>query len=296
MRTLLSKIGVDKSDVEYILRADEACGDAIDKISKAYFAKKIEMKDALEQVATYATEDFHKYVLNLLFWLHTVPMMAVEYEKRGLPEDLLYETMSDLSTKMRECRELRGCTGIEETWYFLFTDIKLFSMGRLQFKKDEFLHTHYSNHGITIQKGDRVYACHIPSSGKLSRELYLDSFQRAYEFYKPELNGTVIPIVCASYLFYPPYMEKVFPEKSNIRRFANEFDLLLTRKYQTFGDCWRIFNRRFEGTTKGLPTDNELRRNFVKYIDEGGDFGYGYGILLYDGEKKEVLPGLKDEV
>ena len=247
------------------------------------------MQDALAEVATHATEDFHKYVLNLLFWLHTIPLMAVEYEKRGIPEELLYETMTDLSTKIRECREMRGCTGIEETWYFLFTDIRLFGLGRLQFKTDEFVYDHYCAHGITLNKGDRVYACHIPGSGKLTKESYMASFQRAYEFYKPQLNGSIIPIVCSSYLFYPPHLEKVFPEKSNIRQFVSEFDILLSRKYQTFGDCWRIFNRKYEGTSKGLPTDNSLRKNFVKYIDDGGDFGYGYGILLYDGEKKEIL-------
>lgn len=37
MRTLLSKIGIDKSDVEYILRADEALGETIAKISRAFF-------------------------------------------------------------------------------------------------------------------------------------------------------------------------------------------------------------------------------------------------------------------
>lgn len=289
MRTLLPKIGIEPADHEFILRANEALGSQISGISYAYFTKEIDRQTALAQVATYVNGDFHKYVLNLLFWLHTIPLMAVEYQKRGIPEHILYESMTDISYKIRECRQMRGATGVDDDWYFLFTDIRLFGLGRLQFEVAEFKHDHYPSEYLSLVKGDRVYSCHIPSSGKLTKEAYMDSFQRAYEFFKPELSGTVIPIVCCSYLLWPAYLQKVFPEHSNIRQFVKEFDLLFSRPYDTFGDCWRIFNRRFEGNSKGLPTDNELRRNFVKYIDEGGDFGYGYGILLYDGEKKEVL-------
>ncbi len=289
MYALLSKIGIPKDDHQYILRANEAVGTQIATLSKAFFTKELDRKEALSLVAAFATEDYHKYVLNLLFWLHTIPLMAEEYEKRGIPENILYESMTDISYKMRECRQMRGVTGLDEDWFFLFTEIRLFGLGRLQYEVAEFKHDHYRNEHISLKQGDRVYSCHIPSSGKLTKELYLDSFQRAYEFFKRDLTGTVIPIVCSSYLFWPPYMEQVFPVNSNIRQFVSEFDILFTRNYATFGDCWRIFNRHFDGTSKGLPTDNALQRNFVKYIDAGGDFGYGYGILLYDGEKKEIL-------
>ena len=289
MRSLLSKIGISETDFEYILRAEESLGTQVKALSEAFFFQRLDRMEALAQVAALATEEFHKYVLNLLFWLHTIPLMSVEYEKRGIPEEILYESMTDISYKMRECRQMRGATGLEEDWFFLFTDIRLFGLGRLQYEVAEFQHDQYTKHGICLKKGDRVYSCHIPSSGKLSKELYMASFQRAYEFFKSELTGPVIPIVCCSYLLWPPYLESVFPAQSNIRQFVSEFQLLFSRDYTTFGDCWRIFNRRFEGGSKGLPTDTALRKNFVKYIDAGGNFGYGYGILLYDGVKKDIL-------
>ena len=52
-----------------------------------------------------------------------------------------------------------------------------------------------------------------------------------------------------------------------------------------FADCWRVFNKMYEGTSKGLPDDNSLRRNMINYIDDYGVFGIGEGIILFDGEK-----------
>lgn len=297
MRELLKKIGIDKSDVEYILRADEALGDEIRKIAEEYYSVKGKdrnesYKRAIEygkRAEACGTEIFHKYTAHLLFWIHCIPLMKEDYEKNGIPEEILYETMSDLSCKIRECRELHGVTGTFEDWYFLFTDIELFGLGRLQYELACFVPDEYKKGDFELKKGDRVYSCHIPSTGKLTKELYMESLHRAYEFFRDELRGSVLPVVCSSYLLWPKYLEKVFPENSNIARFVKEFEILAVHNYSTFGDCCRIFNREFDGTTEKLARENSLQRNFIKYIDEGGDFGYGYGILLYDGEKHEIL-------
>ncbi len=51
-----------------------------------------------------------------------------------------------------------------------------------------------------------------------------------------------------------------------------------------FSDCWRVFNKPYEGSSKGLPDDTSLRRNMINYIDNYGVFGIGDGIALFDGE------------
>ena len=91
MRSLLSKIGISETDFEYILRAEESLGTQVKALSEAFFFQRLDRMEALAQVAALATEEFHKYVLNLLFWLHTIPLMSVEYEKRGIPEEILVE-------------------------------------------------------------------------------------------------------------------------------------------------------------------------------------------------------------
>ena len=68
------------------------------------------------------------------------------------------------------------------------------------------------------------------------------------------------------------------------------FDIIdTTSTGNVFDDGWRVFNKMYEGTTKDLPVDNSLRLRFVEYINSGGDFGYGYGIILYDGKQKKII-------
>lgn len=118
----------------------------------------------------------------------------------------------------------------------------------------------------------------------------MESFQKAYEFFKPDISGNIIPIISDTWLFYKPYIDQVFPAKSNLKQFANLFDIIDNyTSTDGFYDGWRVFHKMYEGTTEGLPDDTTLQRNFIAYINAGGHFGYGYGILLYDGEKKEIV-------
>ena len=118
----------------------------------------------------------------------------------------------------------------------------------------------------------------------------MDSFHQAYEFFKPNLSGDIIPIISITWLLYQPYIDKVFPENSNLLQFANMFDVVKSSSSgNAFYDGWRVFNKMYDGTTKDLPTDNTLRRNFIDYINNGGDFGCGYGIILYDGKNKKII-------
>ena len=119
----------------------------------------------------------------------------------------------------------------------------------------------------------------------------MDSLQKAYEFFKKrgKIEGNVMRIFCASWLLYTPYVENIFPEGSNLHKFAEMFDVYLDSEREDFSDCWRIFGKKYEGTTEGLPSDTTLRRNFIKYINEGKSFGNGYGVILYDGEQRKII-------
>ncbi len=140
-------------------------GEKIHKIAEEFYSVKEEerrksYKRAMEygkRAEELATEEFHKYTAHLLFWIHCIPLMLNDYEKRGIPEKVLYETMSDLSCKIRECRELHGVTGTYEDWYFLFTDIKLFGLGRLQYEIAEFGCESYKKGDFELKKDLKFY-------------------------------------------------------------------------------------------------------------------------------------------
>ena len=67
--------------------------------------------------------------------------------------------------------------------------------------------------------------------------------------------------------------------------FSRLFDTVTDTHTEEFSDAWRVFGKPLCDSTASLPADNSLRRSFISYINEGGSFGYGHGILLYDGEK-----------
>ncbi len=298
MREVLCNIGVEPADREFILTANEVMGDDIAPIANEYceFDMEISRNDLYKRTKEYlkltdakTAEGYHRYTAELLFWLLTVPFMKNEYKKHGIPESLLWESLTDFTVKMRECRELYGITGVYCDWFFLFTALRIFRFGRLELEVSEFVPESYSRAGVELKQGDTVFFSHIPSDGRMSEESCIESYKRAYEFFKPLIKGTIMPVVCHTYLFWPPYLGNVFPEDGNIGKFIKSYDVVFTQPYEKFNDCWRVFNRKDDGTTDKLPSDTTLRRSFIKYMSEGGTHGNGYGVLLFDGERGEII-------
>lgn len=305
-KKLLEKIGFESDDVDFILTNNKKYANELVPLVNEYVSGlKIEPYVPYEgngralafQKAECFVKQVHEklpneneYVLNLLAWINCVPYLYDVYKQFCIDEDVFYESMKDFSYKVKECKSLYNVCGVFVNWFFLFFELKEFSLGRLQYEIYQFLHDEYTCANVRLKKGDSVYYCHIPSSGKLTYEMCMESFQKAYEFFKANLSGDVIPIISYTWLLYQPYIDKVFPEKSNLKQFANLFDIIKNSSAgNVFHDGWRVFQKMYDGTTKGLPADNTLRRNFIEYINSGGDFGYGYGIILYDGKQKKII-------
>ena len=223
---------------------------------------------------------------DLLFWLHCVPFARARYEEFGIDSDVFWDTMNDFTYKVQECKVRYDECGVASVWYSLMFEWKLVALGRLQYQVVTFPEECYTWKDYRLERGDVAYACHIPTAGPLTRELCMDSLDRAYQFLKDKLKDGILPVVCNTWLLYPPYVEQVFPENSNLRRFADLFDVVARTEIDVFDDGWRVFGPAYFEEGQKLPCDTTLRRNFLRYIENGGGFGRGYGVLLYDGERK----------
>ncbi|MBE7025929.1 MAG: hypothetical protein E7408_07755 [Ruminococcaceae bacterium] len=296
-RALLEKLEFEGKDIEYIVESDGKYGDRIAPLSALFMnnnkspaERRKDSEEFVQKAIETAPECDNQYILQLLFWLYCVPFAKEHYEKNNISEEVLYNTMQDLTCKTRECKEVHGKVGCYSPWFYLHFSYVYFGLGRLQFYVENYTHAPYSKKGYTIKTGDRIYSCHIPSGSKLTEEKCMESFQKAYEFFKPELKGDILPLICASWLLYPPYIERVFPKGSNMERFAKLFDIIGQNETgQRFSECERIFGVPYEGNTNGFPDDNTLRRNMIAYMNSGSASGHGIGIILYDGEKKRIL-------
>lgn len=303
---LLEKIGFCSEDIGQICACDAPCSDALQVLAdgfmdtlgqrrrvpytpEEYTAIQQRVPPLLKQAEALCPR-CHPYMAHLLFWLHCVERGRVYFTREGINEAVFWESMYDLVCKTRMCKKNYGRVGVYLDWFYLFFDCLLFSLGRLQFFIERFDRPVYRRGDYVLHEGDTVYSCHIPANGRLDIDDCLASFQQAYEFFKDDLPGPVIPITCHSWLLYPAYHEKVFDKASNIGRFGALFDIIdQSSTGKRFLDARNVFGRYLGETTDDLPRDTALQRSFIRFIEEGNEFGSGYGIILYDGVQKRIL-------
>ena len=94
----------------------------------------------------------------------------------------------------------------------------------------------------------------------------------------------ILPIMCNSWLLYPPYRE-IFREDTNTGIFVRNFNIIKIKEDEVFKSDWIIFNKKYQGILEGLPNNTSMRRGFIEYIKQGKSFGSAIGLLLFDGER-----------
>lgn len=238
----------------------------------------------------------NRCTVNMIFLLLATKPLYYMYKQKNIPEEIYWDTMKDLKNKLLECKTVYGVWGLAPiSWFQWYYTCDRFALGRLQFERFIFekgeegnvrrLRT--STFDVPIEEGYRgieygesLYNCHIPSSGPLKEEDVIASFKKAYEFFN--IEGTMT-IMCNSWLLYPPHYE-VYPENSNLRKFADLFDIISSSENENNPDAWRVFNT--DSTDyENLPEDTSLQKRLKKYLVEGNKMGNGFGVILFDGEK-----------
>ncbi len=227
----------------------------------------------------------HEYTMSMLLLLLCTEPLYGHYQGKGLPEQLFLDTMKDLTYKLNECKQVYDIWGnFVRSWYPGFYEMTRFALGRMQYEYEEFKLEEFKKGGITVRKGDRVINMHIPSCGAFTWDIRLDSYRKAYEFYKGDFNGKPIPMVCDSWLLYPGHRE-FLPERLNIRGFMNDFSYIEGFTRESFEDAWRVFGSDFKKAPEDLSRETSLQRAYAEHLEKGGKTGTGYGIFLFDGEK-----------
>ena len=225
----------------------------------------------------------HNHTTDLLLFICLSKHLRTLYAERGIDDAIWHDSMSDLKYKLEECKLVRGVCGMFVSfWMPGWFKMTRFALGRLQFEIVDF-GREYQKDGIALGKESKVLNMHIPRSGQpLSKELYEDSFARAKAFFGPQLPkgqcpDAQVPFVCHSWLLYPR-MNEFVSERSNVRRFMEEFDIL-SWDDSDGESLWCLFDTA-ERNPDRLPTDTSLRRAFVERLQCGGRVGWGYGILF----------------
>ena len=295
-KNLVKKIDIpesaEKEFTALVEKMDEdlQLGREVDKyIMRFMFPKAHDIRRFLEKLTPISQKySIDENILQFVFLLLSAETMAKRYTKQGIPDSVFFETIKDLKYKFQECVECKGYYGtFVPHWFEGFYRLERFGLGRFQYEHTDIDKEIITPSGIKIKKGTKVLFLHIPSSGvPLSDEVRIESYKKAYEFYKDTpfvKNGRII-FVCHSWLLYEKHRE-FLPENSNILKFMNDFYIYDGYISDTKEDLWRIFGKYENAPVNDLPEDTSLKRAYKKWLVEGNEVGGGVGLIVFDGEK-----------
>lgn len=206
------------------------------------------------------------------------------YKEKGIPEDIYYPSMREITIWERTCeREKQKIGYYEYSWLRHFLTADIVRLHRLEFHIVSFNRKlRYKKHGVSVKGGDEVINIHIPEDGPLYYSDVIESYRRAYRYFNR--SGKAV-FVCDSWLLYPGNYD-FLPPTSRIREFMDDFDIISRNDVKNDGNLWRIFGRRDSYDPENLPRNTDLQRRMADYLAANDNVtGSGYGVFVFDGEK-----------
>lgn len=228
-----------------------------------------------------------EYAVHFLVYVIFSKHLRDIYAKKGVDMQIYHDSMMDLRIKLMECKEVKNEWGsFVCTWFDRFFLFERFALGRLQFETEEYRADMpvYEKCGLTVKGGDTVINMHVPSGSRMPYEEVIASYKKAYDFFAQYKIDDKLVFVGESWLFHRS-MYEICEKGTNTYNFIKDFDIMGGYDDTNYYDCWRLFGVEYHGDPKALPANSGLRRNVVKWLENGGVMGESYAVLVFDGEK-----------
>lgn len=219
------------------------------------------------------TVDFER---NLLMFLYFCENLQKVYEKKGIDEKYLFDTLNDIVIWAKTHYEVHGCLGLSETsWLKRHVTMKLIKLGRLQFCMAP------SEHGTPdgrITRGENVLEIHICAGEKLDRDECLKSIDAAKVFFEkhfPEFSYRYF--TCHSWLL-DIKLRDFLNDNSNMLKFQSLFEIV--EEEDSYAILKYVF--RWDTTKENLAkfsAASSFAEKVKKYVESGGVFHESLGII-----------------
>lgn len=281
---LLDILNFTLEEKEEYFKYEKMAGTQTEALAKEFMLNNIPFSEISERLDSLKNDEIHRFTIDLLFILNCTSYLYDKYKAHNIEDEFYIDAMWDIRAKFNECVQVKKVFGIYPVqWYPEFFSLERIALGRLQFdiKKHENEAITVSSH--TINKGDFVLYCHIPSGKPLTPKLCVQSLKKAYKFFSADIKDGILPVFCFSWLLYPEY-KSVFSKNSNTFDFIRNFKLISVLEEDEFHDAWRVFGMDYTGNPDELPSETTMQRSFIEYIKSSGKFGECTGLLLFDGE------------
>lgn len=204
------------------------------------------------------------------------------YRKKGIPDDIFYDTMHDITIWSNNCNRDFGLPGIENlNWIQNHLVPNIYRIGRLQYQFSEVYFPTYVQakelRRAPVRRKEPCINIHIPAGMPLDEAECTDSIEASKRFF-----GTFYPdynyryYFCESWLL-DPQNHNVMQTGSNILKFAERFEIVSSHRYNQQAIEW-IFGERKKDVTL-YPENTTLQRNVKKYLAHHGKLGIAVGIF-----------------
>ena len=204
---------------------------------------------------------------NLLSFLYLCEGLAARYAEKGLPEEVLLDTLKDLLLWTDAWSEVKGELYLGELiWLAQTFRMRLYRIGSLEFMANK---AHGDCEALGLKKDDPIVEVHIPAGADLSPEAVRASMKQAVAFFAghfPEYKFA--HFTCHSWLL-DASLDELLPSGSNILQFrdtftpikADESDAALRYVFK-----WNT-NRR---NLRSAVASSSLAERMKKYALKGG--------------------------
>lgn len=224
-----------------------------------------------------------------------LPTVWDRYKKKGIPEEIFFDTMTDIKIWIDDHRARTDEDGVFELhWLMHHMNLSIFKIGRLQYQKCIwYFKPAKTKDGTEFKFGEKVINMHIPRGEKLDYDACKASLPMAKEFfakYFPEFPNN--KYMCYSWLLFPGNKE-FMPENSNILKFQSLYEVVSSKEEPQPAYLWLyglktknadLMKNKKETGSYGLidqlPQKSSLQRSTAEYIKNGGTFGEGLGVII----------------
>ncbi len=241
------------------------------------YANLIKMSKDASEIAS-----IHEYSSALLIFIFMAKRLKEYYKELGLTEEMYNTTVCDLKYKAIECYLVKGIWGsFVGIWFAGFFKVERFGIDNLQFEIID-CGFEYNYKGIQIAKDTKVMNIHLPrTGGRLDKDAMMITLKKAQDFLVERFNLETPIFYCHSWLLHKNIVG-AYKEGSNLKAFADLFDIVYSGDYDSYEQVWRLFDMDYTDDYSKFPQDSSFRRYVVKLMQDKKAFGYGVGIFTLE--------------
>jgi len=210
----------------------------------------------------------------LWLYLHWIKDAKAAFDRRGIPESVFWDSMTDVGIWSRDYFSKTGLPGIgEPQWVAKSLKLEVIRLGRLQFEAG-YLDQEIQDGQSIYPVGTPILHVHIPAEERLQYESVLESLNRAKEFFRIHFAFDPALMHCHSWLLSPE-LKKLLPSESNIVKFQSLFCVYQTDDGRQAEE--RVFVKICQNPS-AYPECTILQKRMKAHLLKGHAIGMGSGV------------------